>query len=237
MSRFAVASALVLSLFSSVAHADQLYVPGAAPHFARAPQMTEQELPPDLAPARTLDRDTVRAALVARRAQNLASFRAYQKAGTFPSNTYEDRVLNVWRDEAGHLCAAATIINLAGQTELVKRVAEQTNFIKLGDVTTGPLMDWILTSGFTQDEIALIQRPYMPVSRKPTPIHEQPIMAGAGSRRMIDARLRTAETARLAKLYKQIDAKLVKDERASIERAVTRLMKKPALAWQLIDAV
>ena len=225
MSRFAVVSVVVVSLFSSVALADRAYVPQPVPHFARAPQ-AEME-PPSVAPARRLDRDTVRAVLVAQRAKNLASFRAYQQAGTFPSNTYKDRLLNVWRDDAGHLCAAATIINLSGQTELVKRVAEQNNFIKLGDVTTGPLMDWILTSGFTQDEIALIQRPYRPVTRKPTPTNETPV---------IDARLRTAETVRLMQLYKQIDAKLVKDERASIERAVTRLMKKPALAWQLFDA-
>ena len=223
MSRFALASAFILSLFSSVAIADVAYVPREAPHFAQPPQ-GDMPVPGIVAPARTLDRDTVRAALVAQRAKNLASFRAYQQAGVFPSNTFQDRKLNVWRDDAGHLCAAATIINLSGQTALVTRVAEQNNFLKLGDVTTGPLMDWILTSGFTQAEIAMIQEPYMPV-RLP-----------ADNKRMINARLRAAETARLAKLYKQIDAKLVADEKTSIELAVTKLMKKPALAWQIIDA-
>ena len=226
MSRVALVSALVLSLFSSFALADEAYVPQAAPHFAQAPR----DMPVNgiVAPERTLDRATVRSALLAQRAKNLASFRAYQKAGVFPSNTYQDKVLNVWRDDSGHLCAAATIINLAGQTELVKRVAEQNNFIKLGEVTTGPLMDWILTSGFTQVEIAMIQKPYMPVSRRPTPIHEAPV---------IDAQLRTAETARLAKLYQQVDAQLVKAQQTSIELAVPRLMKQPQLAWQLIDSV
>ena len=225
MSRFAVATALVVSLFSSVALADVAYVPEAAPHFAQAPE--DMPAPGIVAPERTLDRDTVRSALLAQRAKNLASFRAYQKAGTFPSNTYKNQKLNVWRDDGGHLCAAATIINLSGQTELVNRVAEQNNFIKLGDVTTGPLMDWILTSGFTQAEIAMIQEPYMPVSRRPPPVDQ----------RVIDARLRAGETARLATLYKQIDAKLVAAQRASVELAVTRLMKKPVLAWQLVDSV
>lgn len=47
---------------------------------------------------------------------------------------------------------------------------------------------------------------------------------------------RTAETARLAKLYTQITAKLVKNKKASIEIAVSRLMKHPELAWRLLDA-
>ena len=228
MSRFALASALVLSLFSSVALADVAYVPrGEAPHFAQAPQ--DMPDPGIVAPERTLDRDTVRAALVRQRAANLASFRAYQKAGVFPSNTFQDRKLNVWRDDAGHLCAAATIINLSGQTALVNRVAEQSNFIKLGDVTSGPLMDWILTSGFTQAEIAMIQEPYMPVRIPGDDKRLEPARA-------IDARRRAAETTRLAKLYKEIDAKLVAEAKASLELAVTRLMKKPVLAWQLVDA-
>ena len=72
----------------------------------------------------------------------------------------------------------------------------------------------------------MIQEPYMPVVDHPMP-HARPIP--------IQADLRTAETLRLAKLYKQIDAKLVKAEQASLDAAVTRLMKKPQLAWALID--
>ena len=221
MSRFAVATALVLSLFSSVAsvaHADQLYVPNQAPHFARAPQMTEQELPPDLSPARTLDRDSVRAALVARRATNLASFRAYQKAGTFPSNTYEDRVLNVWRDEAGHLCAAATIIDKDGKHDLVRDTAEKTNNLRLLDVTEGPLLDWMLTSGFTIEEIDRIQAPMVYPDDS------------------FDPAWRTAEDARLKALYAETDTWLVKHASAGLDSAVKRLMAHPDLARRLVDA-
>ena len=64
-------------------------------------------------------------------------------------------------------CAAATIIKMSGQDALVNRVAEQNNFVRLADVEQGPLMDWILTSGFTQDEIAAIQEPFMPVTDAP----------------------------------------------------------------------
>ena len=230
MSRFALASALVLSLFSSVALADEMYVPNQAPHFSRAPSEMDLPDPGLVAPERRLDRDTVRAALVAQRATNLAAFRAYRKAAVFPNNTYQGKIINVWRDDAGHLCAVANLVNLSGDAALVTRVAEQNNFIRLGTVTTGPLMDWILTSGFTQDEIARIQLPDSPVTRGPRPHPiERPLP--------IDGNLRAAETARLAKGFAQVDAQLVKDQKASIEAAVTRLMKKPQLAWQLIDKV
>ncbi len=216
--RLFTASALAITLLSSLAAADVAYVPREAPHFAQPPG--EAPATGLLAPA--LDRDSVRAALIVRRDANLAAFRAYQRARVFPSNTYQTKKLNVWRDEAGHLCAAATIIYKSGATALVNRVAEQTNFIKLGEVTSGPLMDWILTSGFTQAEIAMIQEPFNPVVERP-------------ARPVVQPDLRAAETMRLARLYKEIDAKLVNSAQASLDAAVTRLMKKPQLAWDLVD--
>src|SRR5437588_12097486 len=77
------------------------------------------------------DRANVRAALVRARAANLATFRAYQKRGVFPSNTFKPGQLNVWRDRDGHYCAAATIIRTSGQVALADKVAEQNNFIRL----------------------------------------------------------------------------------------------------------
>jgi hypothetical protein len=216
MSRFALATAFVVSLFSFSASADRAYEPS---QFAQpAPAMTHQE--------RYLDRDSVRAALEAKRAQNLARFRAYEATGVFPNNVDSDKTLNVWKDDHGHFCAAANLVVKGGNLALANKVAEQTNFIKLGDVTQGPLMDWMLTSGFTQDEIALIQRPYMPVTQRPRPVEQKPV---------VDGRMRTAENARLHGLYKQIASQLDKQASKSLDTATDRLMKKPALAWALID--
>jgi hypothetical protein len=178
-----------------------------------------------VAPRRTLDRATVRAALVQARSRNLSAFRDYQKAGVFPSNTFKGKKLNVWLDADGHFCAAATIIKASGQDDLVNQVAEQNNFIRLADVKQGPLMDWILTSGFTQDEIAAIQEPFMPVMR-PQPEPVAPIL--------VDNKLRKAEDARLLAKYKQVDKALVKNASKSLDKATDRLMKNPTLAWQLI---
>jgi hypothetical protein len=113
---------------------------------------------------------------------------------------------------------------MSGQDQLVAKVAEQSNFIRLADVRQGPLMDWILTSGFTQDEIAAIQEPFMPVARpepRPAPV-------------VVDARMRATEDARLRAKYIAVDKQLVKSESRSIELAVDRLMKHEQLAWQLV---
>jgi hypothetical protein len=178
------------------------------------------------APRRSLDRASVRAALVQARSRNLAAFRAYQKKGVFPSNTMKGKKLNVWLDADGHFCAAATIIQASGQDDLVNKVAEQNNFIRLADVKQGPLMDWILTSGFTQDEIAAIQEPFMPVTREPAIEPVAPIL--------VDAKLRKAEDARLLARYKQVDKQLTKNASASLDKATDRLMKNPTLAWSLL---
>ncbi len=226
MIRLLVSCALV-AILSSVAVAER----APAPHFAQPPNADrvadpgERVVDPGLGIlAPMLDRATLRAALRSARKTNLAAFRAYQRAGVFPSNTFQRKQLNVWRDDAGHYCAAATILRSSGQTSLADRVAEQTNFIRLADVQQGPLMDWILTSGFTQDEIAAIQEPFSPVSRSRSP----EIL-------LVDPKLRTAENQRLAARYAEVDKLIVKNEQRSLELAIDRLMKHQALAWQLVD--
>ncbi len=219
MSRFALALTLVASLTTS-AFATHAYAPATS--FARAPQLTEMDVPEGIAlPQRFMDRASVRAKLAEQRAANLVRFRAYQKAGVFPVNTVRPGKLNVWIDDEGHICAAATIIKMSGLDELVQRTGEQTNYLRLADVKQGPLMDWMLTSGFTQEEVAAIQAPF----------------AYPGDEDLgINDKQRALETARLTKVYKRVTAKLVKNQKASLEIAVSRLMKHPELAWRLLDA-
>jgi len=232
LARLATAVALVASL-TTAASAEAVRVPAPVDHvqFAQPPHRMPQPVD-DMEVAPPLDRDALRASvreeLVRARERNLAAFRAYQKTGVFPSNTYKDGKLNVWRDQDGHFCAAATIIRASGQIELVDRVADQSNFIRLANVTQGPLMDWILTSGFTQEEIDAIQAPFAPVVKQPEPVHEQPLV--------VDAKLRAAETARLRARYRVVDRMLVKNEKKSLELAVDRLMKHPDLAWKIASA-
>jgi hypothetical protein len=228
MSRLALAFALFTSLSTS-ALADRTVEPSfgmpAPMHFAQPPD-AKAELP-----MVTLDRAAIRAKLAQNRTANLARFRVYQKKGTFPNNTYADGKLNVWRDQLGNLCAAATIINASGQTDLVMRTADQNNFIRLADVTQGPLMDWILTSGLTQAEIAAIQEPFMPVTITPDPRIEP-----VDDPLVVDARMRRIEDRRLAAKYKQVDARIVKDTNKSLDAATDRLMANPSLAMTFLSS-
>ena len=226
MSRFLIACSLIAALTGS-AMADSAEQPT---QFARPPAADVYAPDPALMrmPARVLDRATVRAKLLEQRATKVASFRAYVQRGVFPSNTYRNGKLNVWIDEAGNLCAAATMINDSGLGDLVSRVGEQSNFIRLRDVTAGPLMDWILMSGLTQAEIVAIQEPGFKVRNRQRQVEPSPIL--------VDAELRKAEDLRLARRYEHVDAMIAKNTNRSIEAAVDRLMKNRVLAWKLLDS-
>jgi hypothetical protein len=219
LARIVLAGSLVAGLTASSFAAE--------PRFAQPPAPVRidriAEIDPDVAVANRspVTRAQVRAKLAAARAANLQRFRAYQAKAVFPNNTFEPRKLNVWLDDAGNLCAAATIISMSGKTQLVQQVAEQNNFIRLADVRQGPLMDWILTSGLTQAEIAAIQEPMMPVYR------DEPV---------VEPDLRTAENQRLIKKYKAVEAQIVKNQKQSLESAVDRLMKNPALARSFVNS-
>jgi hypothetical protein len=231
MSRLALIASLVFGISSAS------LVSTADAQFAKAPPATSVsnasaadvwEPAYRVAPKKELSRAAVRAALVKARATNLAAFRAYQAKGIFPSNTFQPGKLNVWVDANGNYCAAATIIQMSGLTDLVTKTGEQNNFIKLADVKQGPLMDWILMSGFTQDEIAAIQEPFDDVTRGRAEPAPAPITAS------VDAKKRKAEDARLIAKYKQVDRALVKNANKSLDAAVDHLMKHQDLAWKLI---
>ena len=166
-------------------------------------------------PAGGPDREAVRAALATRREHNLSSFRAYRNGGVYPHNYVRPGPLNTWRDRDGHLCAAATMIDRDGKHELVAEVAKDNNQIRLLNVTDGVLMDWILTSGFTLEEIDRIQEPGFQPEMPP-----------------ID--WQTQEDARLNKDYAATDTWLVKHDKAGLDSATTRLMAHPELAEKLL---
>lgn len=212
MSRLLLVGSLVAALTSSA--------------FARSFAQPPPSSAPSAQVETTVNRAAVRAKLAKARAANLGRFRAYQKAGVFPSNTYLNRKLNVWIDADGHLCAAATIISASGMQDLVMQTSEDNNFIRLGDVRDGALMDWILTSGLTQDEIAAIQEPFMPVGDMPREPEPMPVKVAAPARK--------AEDQRLAARYKQVEQQIVRDARSSLDTATDRLMAHPDLAAQFL---
>ncbi|HVK74933.1 MAG TPA: hypothetical protein VM734_16505 [Kofleriaceae bacterium] len=206
------------ALTSTVAAQDFAKAPTAA---ARAQWRPADEPPvaPRVAPAA---RARLRKILAARRAKNIAAFRAYATRGVYPHNYVTSGKLNVWIDEDGHLCAAATMIFQSGAKDLVRKVGRDDKYIRLADVTTGQLMDWMLTSGLTQAEIAAIQEPMM--GARALPPEPDP-----GSQDW-----RIAEDARLRARYAEVLTMLARDRDTSLDAAIDALAARPDLIATLI---
>jgi hypothetical protein len=168
-------------------------------------------------PLPMVNRADVEKALAARRDHNIAAFRAYMTAGVFPHNTVRPGPLNIWRDADGHLCAAATMIDKDGKHTLVQKTAETNDFIRLLDVTNGPLLDWMLTSGLTIEEIDRIQAP-MVMPDRPDQDRE---------RMEADATLMSG--------YVETSAWLDSHRKDGLASAVDRLMANPVLARKLVN--
>ncbi len=208
--RFA-ASLLSLSLLTSAA---------AAQDFARPPTPAADRVA-GFAPreASAPSRALLIRVLAVRRAQNLARFHAYRTNGVFPHDYVARTTQNIWRDVDGHLCAAATMIS-GDDLSLVSKTANEQNYVKLGEVTSGPLLDWILTSGLTQVEVATIQEPFEGPREAPR-----------------DRSWQVAEDARLSKKYARIEKTLRANDDDSLAQAADRLAADPELAWKLVGVV
>lgn len=161
-------------------------------------------------------RTRVRSQLAARRQLQIQRLAAYSARGVFPRNTTATGLLNVFVDEAGNLCAAANLISLSGGRDLVTKTARANNFIRLVEVTEGPLLDWMLTSGLTVDEIDRIQEPYMGM-----PANAEPAVIAA-------------ETRRLQRHFARVLAELARNRDASLDAATSRAMKRPDLIAALL---
>jgi hypothetical protein len=231
MSRL-VASLLLAALFTSTAVAGPFASPPPDPTDKPAVgDPVEVPLPPDDI---VVSREAVRDALATRRARSVKLFRAYYKKGIYPHNTYTDGELNVWLDESGNLCAAATIIANSGLRDQVLAQSVDDNFIRLIDVEDGWLMDWMLTSGLTQEELVMIQVPFMPGEPRLGDGPVLPIRPMPDPAPMPIADPFAAADKKLRKRYVKIDRTLAKQSKASLEIAVDRLMERPELAKQLL---
>jgi hypothetical protein len=171
-------------------------------------------------PVPSLDRSSLRHKLATARAHNLVRLEAYARAGAFPKNQVQPGTLNVFRDNEGHLCAVANLINLDGHTSLINATATDDNFIVLASVTEGPLLDWILTSGFTQEEIGMIQVPYMGEFQGPEPVIDEQQLAV----------IRAQEVERVRTALLEVHRALTENSQQSLDIAAQRASGGAAVA-------
>jgi hypothetical protein len=174
--------------------------------------------PVALQPAKpAIDRAALRAKLAERRAITMSHFLAYRENRVYPINTYGG-TRHVWQDVNGNLCAAATLISYDWGRASTENVGKENREIALAKVTSGPLADWILTSGLTHHEIVAIQVPgsdemgggRMPIIR-PDP-----------------------ENQRLFGIYIDVERQLTGLHDESLDEATDALMKRPELARELL---
>jgi len=164
-----------------------------------------------------IDRAAVRAKLAARRQLVVSRFLAYREGRVYPVNNLPGGGLrHVWLDDYGNLCAAATLISADWGREVAIRVGASNREIKLADVKTGPVADWILTSGLTHHEIVAIQLPGDDVTRG---MQIQPV----------------EEIERMYNIYVDVERQLRGLWDESLEQAVDALMKRPELAREMLN--
>jgi len=119
-----------------------------------------------------------RAHLLHRRTQQIERLRTYAEAGVFPINDAQPGLQNIFMDEQGRRCAMADLIWRDGAQDLVRKTARSHNDVQLATVREGPLMDWIVLSGLTLEEVGLIQEPDFFISDDlPEPTREELIAA------------------------------------------------------------
>jgi hypothetical protein len=94
------------------------------------------------------------------RRRNLDFLREYIQAGRFPRNEEVEGETPIFVDARGAPCAVAYLMLKAGREDLVRQVVEEDNYIRIGEVREGPVLDWIRGSGLSQEECAAIQPSY-----------------------------------------------------------------------------
>jgi hypothetical protein len=107
-----------------------------------------------------------------RRNENLQRLTAYRDRGRFPLNEGHSReAVPIFVDDHDTACAVGHLMRESGWKREVELIKMSNLFVYATDVDSGLLVDWVLQSGLTQGEAALIQPVYAP------PLAEMPLSA------------------------------------------------------------
>jgi hypothetical protein len=150
-----------------------------------------------------------RAELAQHRSQQITRLHAYAEAGVFPQNPRRTLVpVHMFKDMFGTRCAVANLIYLDGHGDLVDKMAAERNDVVVADETSGPLHDWVLGSGLTNEEVRRIQ--------------------GVGFEFALDDARAIAERDRLQKALREVEKELIAASDESLEVATNRLEQSSA---------
>ncbi|HEY1038512.1 MAG TPA: hypothetical protein VGF30_03860, partial [Bacteroidia bacterium] len=84
----------------------------------------------------------------------------YRKAGKFPINYYRNERIPVFIDEHFTHCAVGYLLQQTGYETMALRIAATDNYAWLKDINDAEFPSWQEKSGFTMEELKLIQGAY-----------------------------------------------------------------------------
>ena len=84
----------------------------------------------------------------------------YRLAKTFPLNHYRHERIPVFIDEHGTHCAVGYLMMKSGYENLAQRISAADNYVWVKDITDPEAIAWQEYSGFTMEELKLIQGAY-----------------------------------------------------------------------------
>jgi hypothetical protein len=116
------------------------------------------------------ERAAWRKSLLVARFLQLHRLADYCERGRFPINDgLACNPLPIFVDGRDTACAVGHLMRLSSYREAVACIVASDNYVYVPDVEGGPIADWILTSGLTLEEAALIQPAY-PWQYEPAPV-------------------------------------------------------------------
>ncbi len=110
-----------------------------------------------------------RARLAVQRDREVAHLTAYAQRRVFPRNENALATVHMFKDGQGRRCAVAELVHDDGRDDLVDATARNKNDLEIASVKSGEMMQWILATGLTQEELADVQLPLPPVARREPP--------------------------------------------------------------------
>lgn len=104
--------------------------------------------------------DNLSAAQFNTRAHLIELLDAYRVAGQFPLNHYRAERIPVFIDEHGTHCAVGYLMMRSGYEALAQRISHSDNYVWVKDIKDPEALAWQNYSGFTMEELKLIQGAY-----------------------------------------------------------------------------
>jgi len=94
------------------------------------------------------------------RMQLISLLDGYRLAGNFPMNYYRNERIPVFIDEHNTHCAVGYLMQQTGHEAMARRISATDNYVWVKDIKDAEVPAWQLASGFSMDELKLIQGAY-----------------------------------------------------------------------------